>query len=101
MQYPQTMLPPQPSAHVFPAAHSNPVAAAPAPALPATALPPPSTTGSKSSLPPLRSPMAGTFYRCPAPGEPPFVKAGDKVQKGQVVCIIEAMKLMNEIEVLS
>ncbi|CAL9775024.1 unnamed protein product [Musa acuminata subsp. burmannicoides] len=93
MQYPQTMLPPQPSAHVFPAAQSNPVAASPAPALP-----PPPTTGSKSSLPPLKSPMAGTFYRCPAPGEPSFVKAGDKVQKGQVVCIIEAMKLMNEIE---
>nr|CAA62264.1 Biotin carboxyl carrier protein [Brassica napus]prf//2210244D Ac-CoA carboxylase:ISOTYPE=bp4 [Brassica napus] len=40
----------------------------------------------------------GTFYRSPGPGEPPFVKVGDKVQKGQVVCIIEAMKLMNEIE---
>ncbi|PWA92391.1 biotin/lipoyl attachment, Acetyl-CoA biotin carboxyl carrier [Artemisia annua] len=43
-------------------------------------------------------PMAGTFYRAPAPGAPAFVKVGDKVQKGQVVCIIEAMKLMNEIE---
>jgi len=42
--------------------------------------------------------MAGTLYRSPAPGEPPFVKVGDKVQKGQVVCIVEAMKLMNEIE---
>ncbi|KAE8714664.1 Biotin carboxyl carrier protein of acetyl-CoA carboxylase 1 [Hibiscus syriacus] len=52
----------------------------------------------KSSLPPLKCPMAGTFYRSPAPGEPPFVKVGDKVQKGQVLCIIEAMKLMNEIE---
>ncbi|XP_047339168.1 biotin carboxyl carrier protein of acetyl-CoA carboxylase 1, chloroplastic-like [Impatiens glandulifera] len=52
----------------------------------------------KSSIPPLKSPMAGTFYRSPAPGEPPFVKVGDKVQKGQVICIIEAMKLMNEIE---
>jgi hypothetical protein len=37
--------------------------------------------------------------RCPAPNEPPFVKAGDRVKKGQTVCIIEAMKLMNEIEV--
>jgi acetyl-CoA carboxylase biotin carboxyl carrier protein len=43
--------------------------------------------------------MAGTMYRSPAPGEPPFVKEGDKVTKGQTICLIEAMKLMNEIEV--
>ena len=43
--------------------------------------------------------MSGTIYRCPAPGEPPFVKEGDRVKKGQCVCIVEAMKLMNEIEV--
>ena len=43
--------------------------------------------------------MAGSFYRAPAPGEPSFCKEGDKVTKGQTVCIIEAMKLMNEIEV--
>ena len=43
--------------------------------------------------------MAGTLYRAPAPGEPSFVKEGDKVTKGQTICIIEAMKLMNEIEV--
>lgn len=43
--------------------------------------------------------MAGTVYRSPAPGEPPFVKEGDHVTKGQTICIIEAMKLMNEIEV--
>ena len=43
--------------------------------------------------------MAGTFYRSPAPGEPSFVKEGDRVEKGQTVGIIEAMKLMNEIEV--
>ena len=43
--------------------------------------------------------MAGMMYRSPAPGEPPFVKEGDKVTKGQTICIIEAMKLMNEIEV--
>ncbi len=47
----------------------------------------------------VASPMAGTVYRSPAPGEPPFVKEGDKVTKGQTICIIEAMKLMNEIEV--
>ncbi|XP_022751942.1 biotin carboxyl carrier protein of acetyl-CoA carboxylase 2, chloroplastic-like [Durio zibethinus] len=75
--------------------------AAPAPASPAPSAPapssPPAKTG-KSSHPSFKCPMAGTFYRSPAPGELPFVKVGDKVQKGQVVCIIEAMKLMNEIE---
>ncbi|MEO0198483.1 MAG: acetyl-CoA carboxylase biotin carboxyl carrier protein [candidate division WOR-3 bacterium] len=44
------------------------------------------------------SPMVGTFYRSPSPGAEPFVKEGDLVKKGQVVCIIEAMKVMNEIE---
>ena len=43
--------------------------------------------------------MSGTFYRSPSPGEPAFVKVGDKVTKGQTICIVEAMKLMNEIEV--
>ena len=46
----------------------------------------------------IRSPMVGTFYRAPAPDKPPYVKVGDKIQKGDVVCIIEAMKLFNEIE---
>jgi acetyl-CoA carboxylase biotin carboxyl carrier protein len=44
------------------------------------------------------SPMVGTFYRAPAPGEASFVEVGDRIRKGQTVCIIEAMKLMNEIE---
>ncbi|MQL70004.1 hypothetical protein Taro_002290 [Colocasia esculenta] len=60
---------------------------------------PPSAPPAKSLLP-LKSPMAGTFYRSPGPGQAPFVKVGDKVNKGQVLCIIEAMKLMNEIELL-
>jgi acetyl-CoA carboxylase biotin carboxyl carrier protein len=46
----------------------------------------------------VSSPMVGTFYRAPAPGESPFVAVGDRVKSGQSVCIIEAMKLMNEIE---
>jgi acetyl-CoA carboxylase biotin carboxyl carrier protein len=46
----------------------------------------------------LTSPFVGTFYRAPAPEAPPFVDAGQTVRKGQVVCIVEAMKLMNEIE---
>lgn len=44
------------------------------------------------------APMVGTFYAKPAPDKPPYVQVGDKVKKGQIVCIIEAMKLMNEIE---
>ena len=47
---------------------------------------------------PLTSPMVGTFYRAPSPGAEPFVKVGDTVKKGQVVCIIEAMKLLYEVE---
>ena len=46
----------------------------------------------------IKSPMIGTFYRKPSPDKPEFVKVGDKVTKGQVVCVIEAMKLFNEIE---
>ena len=46
----------------------------------------------------VQSPIVGTFYEAPSPGSPPFVKAGDTVENGQVLCIIEAMKLMNEIE---
>lgn len=46
----------------------------------------------------ITSPMVGTFYRAPAPAESPFVEVGDNIANGQVVCIIEAMKLMNEIE---
>ncbi|OKH22603.1 acetyl-CoA carboxylase, biotin carboxyl carrier protein [Hydrococcus rivularis NIES-593] len=46
----------------------------------------------------ITSPMVGTFYRAPAPDEPPFVEVGDRIRQGQTVCIIEAMKLMNEIE---
>lgn len=46
----------------------------------------------------IKSPMVGTFYRAPAPDEAPFVDVGDRIKSGQTVCIIEAMKLMNEIE---
>ncbi|KAK7340382.1 hypothetical protein VNO77_21084 [Canavalia gladiata] len=80
---------------VAPASTPTPALARPT-STPSTS--PPAVKSAKSSLPPLKCPMAGTFYRSPAPGEPPFVKVGDKVKKGQVVCIVEAMKLMNEIE---
>jgi oxaloacetate decarboxylase alpha subunit len=46
----------------------------------------------------VRSPMVGTYYQAPEPGAPPFVNEGDRVKPGKVLCIIEAMKLMNEIE---
>ncbi len=46
----------------------------------------------------VKAPIVGTFYRAPSPDDPPFVEVGDEVQEGDVLCIIEAMKLMNEIE---
>ena len=46
----------------------------------------------------VKSPIVGTFYEAASPGSPPFVKVGDRVTPGQVLCIIESMKLMNEIE---
>jgi len=46
----------------------------------------------------INAPMVGTFYRAPAPDAPPFVEVGDEIEPGQVICIIEAMKLMNEIK---
>ena len=52
----------------------------------------------KSNLIEITSPMVGTFYRAPSPGAPPFVEVGDRVEVGQTLCILEAMKLMNELE---
>lgn len=60
--------------------------------------PAPAPTAPQQTGTPLTSPMVGTFYRAPSPGADPFVKVGDMVKKGQVVCIIEAMKLLNEVE---
>lgn len=59
---------------------------------------PPSTLLEDKSLHYITSPMVGTFYRAPSPTSAPFVEIGDTVKKGQTLCIIEAMKLMNEIE---
>ncbi len=76
------------------------VAAIPTPAAPVAAAPspPPPPPSSRSDLQPLTAPMVGTFYRSPAPGEPAFVEVGSRIQAGQPVCILEAMKLMNELE---
>jgi len=76
---------------ILPAA-AAPVAAAPAPAAPATA-PPPAPEG-----PEVKSPMIGTFYRSPSPDADSFVEVGSVVEPDTVVCIIEAMKVMNEIK---
>lgn len=61
-------------------------------------LPLPAPTPLDQKLVEVVSPMVGTFYRSPAPGEASFVEVGDRIRFGQIVCIIEAMKLMNEIE---
>ena len=75
-----------------------PVAAA-APMKPLdSASPPPAATSTRSDLLEITAPMVGTFYRAPAPGEPSFVEVGTRINVGQAVCILEAMKLMNELE---
>ena len=86
------------------------VGGAPAPAPSAAAGPPPHASATAAVAPPseavdvdielavVKSPIVGTFYRAPEPGAPDFVEIGTTVKKGQVLCIIEAMKLMNEID---
>lgn len=76
--------------------------AAPAVAAPAVSAPAAENNsalaGMSSTAVEVPSPIVGTFYECPAPGAAPFVKEGDVVKKGTTLCIIEAMKIMNEIE---
>jgi acetyl-CoA carboxylase biotin carboxyl carrier protein len=79
--------------------------AAPAQVLPAAAplsvapsSPPPSAAASRGDLLEVTAPMVATFYRSAAPGEAPFVEVGARIKVGQTVCILEAMKLMNELE---
>jgi len=84
-------------------APAAPIAApsASAPSAPVPAVQPPAAAPAgedESSWQIVKSPIVGTFYGAPSPGAPPFVKVGDKVSVGQVLCIVEAMKLMNEIE---
>ncbi|MEB3307813.1 MAG: acetyl-CoA carboxylase biotin carboxyl carrier protein [Cyanobacteriota bacterium] len=82
-----------------------PAAVASAPPPPAAALtvevasaPPPPAAAARSDLLAITAPMVGTFYRSPGPGEAPFVEVGSRITPGQTVCILEAMKLMNELE---
>jgi acetyl-CoA carboxylase biotin carboxyl carrier protein len=74
------------------------VAAVPAPALEAVPAAAPAPDPARARWKELRSPIVGTLYRAPAPTSPDFVSVGDRVSKGQPLCIIEAMKVMNEIE---
>ena len=72
--------------------------AVPAPAAAPAAAPAPAQDAAQAALPTITSPMVGTFYRAPSPGAAPFIEVGDTVKKGQVIGIIEAMKLLNEVE---
>jgi len=79
--------PPPPPAQHAPAAAPQPAAAAPEPA---------EAPEEKGHL--VRSPMVGTFYRAPSPSSSPFIEVGKTVKEGDVLCIVEAMKMMNQIE---
>ncbi len=81
------------AAPAAPAAAPAPAAAAPAPAAAAAPAAAPASKGTD-----VKSPMVGTYYGAPEPGAKPYVTVGQTVKKGQVLCIIEAMKIMNEIE---
>lgn len=81
-----------------------PIAAAPAPVAPAAPSTPAPAQKSEPAAEPavsgveIKSPMIGTFYRSPSPDKPNFVEVGDEIRVGQTICIVEAMKLFNEIE---
>jgi acetyl-CoA carboxylase biotin carboxyl carrier protein len=80
-----------PAATTLPGESGAPPVAPAAPVVPAA-------PAVEEGLQTVKSPIVGTFYEAPSPGAPPFVKAGDSVEVGQVLCIVEAMKLLNEIE---
>ncbi|GJM13785.1 MAG: acetyl-CoA carboxylase biotin carboxyl carrier protein subunit [Pseudohongiella sp.] len=85
---------PAPIAYQAPAAPA--AAAAPAPSAAAPA--PEASASSASDASAIKSPMVGTFYRSPSPSSPPFVEVGKHVKAGDPICIVEAMKMMNQIE---
>lgn len=88
-----------PVAAVAPAVIATPVVASAAPAAaPAVAAEPAAAPVAAEDTRTINSPMVGTFYRAPSPGAKPFADVGQKVKAGDTVCIIEAMKLLNEIE---
>ncbi|MCP9826178.1 acetyl-CoA carboxylase biotin carboxyl carrier protein [Synechococcus sp. EJ6-Ellesmere] len=86
-----------------PAPLPSPVVAPAAPApgsagVTAPSSPPPAPSALRADLVDITAPMVGTFYRSPSPTDPPFVEIGSRINVGQPVCILEAMKLMNELE---
>jgi acetyl-CoA carboxylase biotin carboxyl carrier protein len=87
----------QPMMHA-PMAHAPAHAPAPSAVSPSTTASPSGTAAGDDKLHVVTSPFVGTFYRSPSPDADPYVREGQKVDKGQVLCIVEAMKLMNEIE---
>lgn len=87
---PAPVVAPLPAMPLSPAAPAQPQSSA--------AAAPPTAPANEEDLFMAKSPIVGTFYEAPSPGAPPFFKVGDTVETGQVLCIIEAMKLMNEIE---
>jgi acetyl-CoA carboxylase biotin carboxyl carrier protein len=89
----------EPRFYAVPPAQSVPeIATVPAVTPPAPPATPPVQPPADEGLHMVKSPIVGTFYESPSPGAPPFVKSGDMVETGQVLCIVEAMKLLNEIE---
>jgi acetyl-CoA carboxylase biotin carboxyl carrier protein len=85
---------PAPTAPIATAAPAAAVGATAPPATPTA----PVEAAEEVGLHIVKSPIVGTYYEAPSPGSPPFIKVGDTVSAGQVLCIVEAMKLMNEIE---
>ena len=83
---------------IMAAPNMPPMPYAATPVAPAAAAAPAAAPAAEPKGHQLKSPMVGTFYRAPSPGAPPFVEVGQQVTKGQTLCIIEAMKLLNEIE---
>lgn len=92
-QYIQATVPAAPAAPVM---HAQP--AAPAPAAPTAEKNETEAQPASSNTKEVKSPMIGTFYRSSSPDKPPFVNVGDTVKEGDTICIVEAMKLFNEIE---
>lgn len=95
MAMPQMPMPMQAPMQAAPQQAQTPAASQAAPAAEKPATP---AAGNAANLITVKSPMIGTFYRSPAPDKPLFVNVGDEIKPGQVLCIIEAMKLFNEIE---
>ncbi len=88
---------PAPAAYA-PVAMAAPAQAAPAPVAPQPSSAPPAAAAVRADLVEVTAPMVGTFYRAASPGDSPFVELGSVISVGQTVCILEAMKLMNELE---